>query len=265
ADARTWVPMPYLESSKNIEPRLRQFEYLGDNRVRVAYEWIVGDTLDQDYHCFVHGISSESARAEDILFQQDHALPKPTTQWRKGEVLVDGPHELAIPDSKEGYDLVTGLFLGERLRLKGYQAGADRVLVARLKLHRTGGRISGITAESVTAADQPKPEGQADFAARLNPAGTWIDFGKVATDGSAKIERQPDRLVVFPYPRDRRFRVSLDLGGLAPSADPNRVAVTALAAGTGEPLGPGEFAWEKGRLVLTVGKPGAGRYAVSWK
>lgn len=87
----------------------------------------------------------------------------------------------------------------------------------------------------------------------------------MATDGSAKIRREPDRLIVFPYPRDKRFRVSLDLRALAPSADPKHLEVLALAAGTRQPLGAADFAWENGRLVLTVGTAGAGRYVVTWK
>ncbi len=264
ADARTRFPMPYRQSPKDIQPRLRELAYLGGNRVRVAYEWVVNDTLDQDYQCFVHGLSTESAHAEDIAFQQDHALPKPTSQWRKGEVVVDGPYELAIPDEQTGYDLVIGLYRGERVRLKGFQSGGDRILVARLKLERQDGKITNISAEQVTADNQPKPEGEADFAAHLNEAGTWIDFGKVATDGSAKIERREERLIVLPYPRDQHFRVSLDLGALAPEADRNRIQVTALAAGTQKPLGAADFTWKNGRLVLTVGTPGAGRYEVNW-
>ncbi len=72
-------------------------------------------------------------------------------------------------------------------------------------------------------------------------------------------------LVVFPYPRDKSFQVSLDLQALAPTAAPQHVQVQALAAGTQQPLGPGDFALENARLVLTTGTPGAGRYAVTWK
>jgi hypothetical protein len=32
---------------------------------------------------------------------------------------------------------------------------------------------------------------------RLNPPGRWIDFGKVAADGSAMMRREPDRLVLY--------------------------------------------------------------------
>jgi len=117
ADARTHFPMPYLHSQKDIEPRLREFKYLGGNRVQVTYEWLVNDTLDQDYHCFVHGLHKDSAHPQGIDFQQDHALPKPTNQWRKGDVIVDGPYELSVPDKQDVYDLVMGLHRGQRVRL----------------------------------------------------------------------------------------------------------------------------------------------------
>jgi hypothetical protein len=98
----------------------------------------------------------------------------------------------------------------------------------------------------------------------MNRPGTWIDFGPVATDGAVKINRANDRLMLFPYPRNRPFRVSPDLKTLAPAADPARVAVRALAAGDSRGLGPAEFRWEKGRLVISVGMAGAGRYVVNW-
>ena len=94
---------------------------------------------------------------------------------------------------------------------------------------------------------------------------TWIDFGPVATDGSVKINRGPNQLVLFPYPRDKAFRVELDLKALAPAANLSTVKVRALSAGTRQDLGPAEFRIKAGRLVLTVGKPGAGRYVIAWK
>ena len=264
ADARTDFPMPYLHLRKDIEPRLREFKYVGGNRVQVTYEWLVNDILDRDYHCFVHGVHPDGPGPDGIEFQQDHGLPKPTDQWRKGDVIVDGPYDLSVSDKHDIYDLAMGLHRGGRVRLKGYRGGGDRILVARLKLQRQDGKITNITAEKVTADDQPKADAEVDFTAHLNPPGTWIDFGKVATDGSAKIQREPQRLLVFPYPRDRRFRVSLDLQALAPTADPRHVQVLALAAGTQQPLGAADFVCENGRLVLTAGTPGAGRYLVTW-
>lgn len=264
ADARTSFPMPYLRARKDIEPRLRSLEYLGGNRVRVMYEWVVNDTLDADYHCFVHGVRTRGGKHEGIEFQQDHGLPKPTSQWRKGETIVDGPYELTVPADAPSYDLVIGLHKGERVQLKGPDRDSNRILIARLKLQREDGKVVGITAEKIdrvaaTAATE------VDFTARLNPPATWVDFGKVATDGSVKVNREANRLVVFPYPREKAFRVVLDLKALCPALDPAACQIRALAAGTQQDLGPVEFQQQGGRLSFTAGKPGAGRYVIALK
>ncbi len=265
ADARTHFPMPYRHLTKDIEPRLREFKYLGGNRAQVTYEWLVNDTLDRDYICFVHGAHTNDPNSKNIDFQQDHNLPKPTQQWRKGDVIVDGPYELAIADEHASYDLAIGLYRGARVRLKGVPSGGDRILVARLKLEKQDGKVINIRAEQITTENQPPAKAGVDFTAHLNPPGTWIDFGKVATDGSAMIQLQPQQMIVFPYPRDQHFRVSLDLQALAPAADPGHIQVVALAAGTQQPLGAADFVWENGRLVLTAGTPNAGRYLITWK
>jgi hypothetical protein len=49
ADTRTHFPKPYRHSREDIEPRLREFKYLGGNRAKVTYEWLVNDTLDRDH------------------------------------------------------------------------------------------------------------------------------------------------------------------------------------------------------------------------
>ena len=266
ADARTFFHMPYRHAARQIEPRLRDFQYLGDNRARVTYEWVVGEPLDRDYQCFVHAVHPQAESSPDhIVFQQDHGLPKPTSQWRPGDVIVDGPHELKISDRFDSYDLTIGLFRGERLRLQGLRDASNRIVLARLKLQREGGQIRGVTAEKPTAALLPGSAAEADFTAHMNPAGTWIDFGKVATDGSLKVDRQADRLVVFPYPRDRAFRATLDLRQLAPAADAGRVQVRALAAGDQRDLGPAQFSVTDQRLSLQFGQAGAGRYVITWK
>ena len=87
------------------------------------------------------------------------------------------------------YDLVIGLYKGQRVPLKGGDSSDDRVTIARLKLQRTGGQITAITAEQPAGKRKPKSDDQADFAAHLNRPGTWIDFGPVATDGAVKINR----------------------------------------------------------------------------
>ena len=86
----------------------------------------------------------------------------------------------------------------------------------------------------------------------------------MATNGAVKINREKDRLVLFPYPRGKPFGVSLDLKKFSPAADPSRVKVGVLAAGDSRDLGPAEFRWEKDRLVISLGRAGAGRYVVQW-
>jgi hypothetical protein len=265
ADARTFFHMPYRRAPRQIEPRLREFTYLGGNRARVTYEWIVGEPLDQDYHCFVHGMNPAASSGPDsIVFQQDHGLPKPTSAWRPGDVIVDGPHELAVSDRFEAYDLTIGLYRGERVRLKGLRDGANRIVIARLKLEREGGAITKITAEKPNAVALPGG-GDADFTAHMNPPGTWIDFGAIATDGSLKINKEATRLVIFPYPRDRAFRATVDLKRLAPAAALDQVHVQVLAAGDQRVLEPAAFKQEGSRLQLEFGRPGAGRYVITWE
>lgn len=263
ADARTSFEMPYMRR-KQVEPQLESFKYLGKNVVQVTYRWVVGDTLDADYHCFVHGCDRSDPELKRIDFQQDHVLPKPTGQWKRGEVVVDGPYEIRIPDKADDYALVVGLFNGQRVGLAGWDRGGNRIEVARLRVTRREGQITDIQAQKITAADIPPEDAPLDFRARLNPVGTEIDFGKLATDGSVKINREQGRLVVFPYPREKVFRVRLDLKAFAAGVDPSRIRVQAVAAGTGQVIGPAAFAWENDRLVLPMGAPGVGRYVVSW-
>jgi hypothetical protein len=263
----TWFDLPYLHGRKDIEPRLRSAEYLGGNRLRVTYEWMVNDTLGTNkYVCFVHAVNPGESAGQQIVFQGDHSLPKPTSQWRPGEVIIDGPHELQISDRFNSYDLVVGLFKGDRVRLQGAEQGGSRILVARLKVEKQGGKTVNVTAEKITAVTPGNTARQeADFKAHTNPPGTWVDFGAIATDGAVKINREKDRLVLFPYPRDKKFRVSLDLAALVPSADPARAEVKAFAAGTQQPIGPVNFTLQNGRLILSLGQPGAGKYVVTWK
>ena len=180
-------------------------------------------------------------------------------------MIVDGPYEIRVPAKADHYHLMIGLYQGNPVLLKGLRDKSDRIVLARLDLKRREGKIVAMASQPPKPEDFPPAVAEADFSVRLNPAGTWIDFGPLATDGSVKVHREADRLVVFPYPREKEFRVSLDLKALAPSSDPARVQVHALAAGTQEDLGPAPFQRDGVRLTLPVGARGVGRYAITWK
>ena len=263
ADARTHFDPADGRSQKAIEPRLRDFKHLGGNRVQVTYEWIVNDSLAADFICYVHAVNQGEPGAQHIVFQQDHALPRPTSQWRKGDVIVDGPYEFTVSDKFDDYDLVAGLYKpGDSvLRLQGNADRHGRIQIAKLRLEKQNGPVTMVTAGP---ANRPPSGSAEDFAAHTNPPGTWLDFGKVATDGSLKINRETKRLVIFPYPRDESFRAALDLKALAPGAKRTKLQVRALAVETQHDLGPVDFKLDNGRLLLTFATRGAGRYVVTW-
>ena len=267
ADARTHVEMPYLKDAVDIEPRLRELTYLGDRRLRVTYEWRVNQEVGTDYRCFVHFRNEADTRNRGIVFQQDHELPRPTTTWRPGEVIIDGPYEVEIPEASphDEYDLVIGLHKGGRLSLKGLERDGC-IYLARLRLERADGRITGVRLGSLDEVAARLNAGQADFTVRLNPPGTWVDFGSIATDGAVKVNREADRLTLFPYPRDRAFGVALDLRRLllGVTIDPAKVRVEAGAAGTAAPMGAVPVEMVDGRVKFSVGRPGAGRYVLTW-
>lgn len=269
ADARTSFNMPYAKAQKDIEPKLGAFEYLGDNKIRLTYNWVVNDTLEGDQQCFVHFTNKSNDETDSIIFQQDHALPKPTSEWKKGETLVDGPYEITLPDDKlTHYDIAIGLFKGPRISMKGLEDGSTRIVLGRLLVTRQDGKVTDVKlADMADVAKTYEPEGPPlDFAVRLNDAGTMIDFGKIATDGSVKVERAAKSLTLLPYPRDKQFTVSLDLKALCPQAKivPGAVKVRVLAAGTKADMGATPVVWAKDRLVVKVGQAGAGRYVISW-
>ena len=164
--------MPYLNPTKNIEPRLRSFKYLGDNRVEVSYEWIVNDTLETDYHCFVHGVSKTGDDGEGIIFQQDHALPKPTNQWHKGETIVDGPYEIRIPAKENAYDLAIGLYRGSAGVVVGREGCQQTAFCSPgWPLKRQGDKITDITAEKVKPESQRKGQHEGRFCRTAESAG----------------------------------------------------------------------------------------------
>ncbi|MEI7729042.1 MAG: DUF5696 domain-containing protein [Verrucomicrobiota bacterium] len=263
ADARTYAYQPYRRGLVRIEPRLKAFEYLGNRKARVTYEWIVGETVKKDYHCFVHGTEESPGNPEGITFQQDHALPKPTSQWRVGEVIQDGPYEFQIPDNRDAYNLTVGLYKDDRLSMQGLDDGGQRIVVARLKWVRNGSGAATLVAEPPAKAAVKQTS--ADFTAHLNPAGTMIDFGPLVTDGALKIQRGADQLTLFPYPRDQQFRVSLNWKTLVPGATAAKLKLTARSALEQKDLGAVPFRVEQDRLIFEAGLKGAGRYLLQWK
>jgi hypothetical protein len=269
ADARTSFNLPYARPPLDIEPKLKEFKALGGNRFALTYEWIVNDKLAENYNSFVHFTNETAADGfSHIVFQADHKLPKPTSEWQPGDRIVDGPHEITVPDGDfTRFDIVIGLWVPtHRARLKGPDADDRRILLGELRVTRDGQHATDVQLVDTSARAAAMQADRLDFTAGLNPAGTRLDFGKIATDGSVKVNRAKNRLVVFPYPREREFTVTLNLPALLPSVkgDWSKAKVQALAAATQADMGRVAAQIAGGKLTWKCGGKGVGRYVVTW-
>jgi hypothetical protein len=267
-DSRTSFNMPYLNRTKDIEPRLESFEWLGGNRIRLSYAWDVNDALGEDYVCFVHFTTPLISTADSIAFQQDHGLPTPTSEWSVGETVIDGPYEAVIPNEPIAeYNITIGLHKdGERVPLKGVAAAGSRILIGKLLVERNGDEITNVRLGDVASDAGESEVIKADFDAHMNPPDSWIDFGTIATEGAVKVNKGDRELVLFPYPREKAFAVAVDLATMLPGAPETAkgVRVTALAPQTQEELGSVPYDLRDGRIVFTVGRRGAGQYRIRW-
>ena len=118
---------------------------------------LVGEALDGDYHCFVHAVHPDAAnRPDHIVFQHDHGLPKPTSQWQAGDVIVDGPPSGQIGDPNLG-----GLF-------EIWHDGLAEVPHVRFKI---GGLLMPIV--GFGAERQPTTMSKGEFVDRVGPLVTW--------------------------------------------------------------------------------------------
>jgi len=263
ADARTNVYRPWEQGLVSIEPRLKSFKPLGGGALEITYEWVVDQELDSDYAAFVHFVDPAAREREGIAFQGDHPLKPPTSQWRKGTIVSDGPHRVEVPAGQRAttYDIVVGLFRpdGPRLALRGANVGSNRILIGRLAVEREAGRITTLKLLPIDDVRKRQRACRRRFDERMNTAGKLVDFGKVRTDGSFKLYKHPHALVLLPYPRGRQFNIELDLAALAPGR-----AVTQVEAldADGKALGPVKHQIRGKSLTFRAGQPGATRFVL---
>jgi hypothetical protein len=190
----------------HLRPEVTGFEQTGPRTFRATYHWQIGEDVAQDYRCFVH-FSQPKAGEDGIQFQQDHALPKPTVQWRNGEAVTDGPYEISVPENlPDGdYEWSIGLFVpgGNRVALQGKDDGFGRIRLGILHLSN-GGKTVTFLPEAAKGDDKEQW-----YQAHLNERGQTVDFGTVRTNGSVHIIRQGDEWVLQTLPRDETFVLEL--------------------------------------------------------
>lgn len=198
-----------LTGLRRIRVEVARFEQTGARTFRVAYRWRVDEPLDADYVCFVHFSQlPPEPWDEGIRFQQDHPLPKPTSQWRRGEEVLDGEYTVTVPDhiADGDYQWTIGLYLpgGRRVPLLGAVDRHGRNLLGVLQV-RDGGRTVRFVPEADTGAAR-----LALYSAHLNLTGKVVDFGTVRTNGSVLIRRRGQGWELLAYPREGDFVVELN-------------------------------------------------------
>jgi len=202
--ARDWA----LSSVTEVRPHVAQFRQIGNREFTVTYRWDVASPPKSDYTCFVH--FSTKAREqfdEGIKFQQDHGLPRPTSQWQAGSSVTDGPYHVSIPDdvADGAYEWSVGLFRQDagRATIEGPVDRSGRVLLGTLEVS-DGGRT--LTFRGNTDAAPSRADAYRD---RLNVDSRLVAFGTVKTNGSVAVEIVNGQWLLRPFPRDRTFTVLL--------------------------------------------------------
>jgi len=236
-NARTKSPEP--SRTVDIQPTIESFERIGERSFRYVMAWHANEPTPKPMHIFVHFCSPSDS--DEIVFQDDHAPPVPTDQW-KGTIRITRTVEL--PEKADGdYPFMVGLYgPGGRLGLRGRQTGGSRILVGTLRVTRKNGEIADVRLLPPPPPD-PLPR------VRLNPKGTTVDAEFASTDGAFRIVRTPSGsgLRLVPLPESGKFNAVLRLKLLAPGRKP--VSVQAVGP-DGARKGEVPYKFRNGMLVL---------------
>lgn len=185
-----------------LRPAVAEFQPIGPRTFRASYRWTVGQKLTTDYQCFVHFVQPTLADGgEQIRFQQDHALPSPTSTWKPGQAVPDGPWTITVPaDAPLGdYPWTIGLVEpgGGRIALQGLSDAHSRIVLG----------ILHVKADGLTFT--PSPADPEKGNAPVNTKNQVLDFGAIRTNGSVFVQREGHDWLLRPFPRDRSFTVAL--------------------------------------------------------
>ncbi len=200
ADARShyWmVPEPQAP----IRPQAR-FRALEGGRFELTVDWQVGRELDRDYITFWHFVSDGL-----ILFQSDHALKTPTSGWKVGQTITDGPLAIGVPeDDVTEYEVRVGLY--DANGRASLVAGADQVTVGKLLVTREG--VAATEIQFTPAAADPAPGADpATYREGANLDRRVLDFGAVATNGAVVLRTTEEGYTLVPVPLGEQLTVGL--------------------------------------------------------
>ena len=217
-----------LTNTRHILPVLENFtpDAKTAGAISFSYRWTVNENELREMACFVHLLYTDGDKKGQIVLQQDHALPKPTNQWKTREEITDGPYSLNVSGLKAGdYRWTIGLYSkedGTRIRMQGADAGDNRIALGTL--HIRDGIKPSFDAEKA-------PE--AKISERLNASGKVVDFGSVRTDGSALLRKEGAVWKLFVLPTSRRFQLDYRIAKVPP---PKTIRCSGGAEATVQPV-----------------------------
>jgi hypothetical protein len=218
---------------RRIRPQVAVFGQTGPRAFQAAYRWTVNDTLPEDFTCFVHfsrpGVDPYD---EGIKFQNDHALPKPTSDWQPGETVMDGPYIIRIPDDlPDGdYQWSIGLFTpaSGRVTMEGETDTHGRILLG----------VVGVRDNGATITFEPEKRAGGErlklYTAHLNQEGKVVNFGAARTNGSFRVRRESGEWVLQTLPREKEFTLELSAQRFGRPAKVRCVEPVPAKAGSGE-------------------------------
>ncbi len=207
------------------QPSVQKYSHSG-NTFSFQLQWKLFDyNMTDNYSNFVHVV--KQGVPQQLLYQCDHAPGTPVASWKPGQTVVD-PFSCTFPGTLPAgtYQLLTGLVsiaYDSRLQMLGVDPYGDRrYLIGTLNV--TGGVIT-----FVPAAPLYNPPD-----ARLNAAGTVVDFDTVRTDGILVIAQDGGGWTLRTYPKYRDVTVqikSLRLPQPASIACDGAAKVSAISGG----------------------------------
>ncbi len=196
-------------SGSVIKPSVASVKAGPGRTFSIEYNWTATQKLTSNYKFFVHFVNDQALSANSgIVFQGDHPLPVPTSQWQLNQVISDGPYKVSIPASVSDrtYSIRVGLTdpsTGARIPLSGENDGTQRYILGYITISGQGSSVSFVPVSHTLSTQRD---------VRLNADGKTLNFGTVQTDAMISIRLENGQWVLRPFPRNRTSTILLNSG-----------------------------------------------------